>query len=257
MDGCSCLCVHECALLWHLFCHRPRMGSTRPAISGFDAVITTDVHPLGERPVFLGLVVFLPFPSCPTSASYTELIKAFTDEFTDDEGVRLFMRTSPDRDLAAVVSEIHGAPHHRIHLLGRQDGPNYQRMIRGADAFVLATHGEGWGRPAMEGAPTSSHLATPTQAWHVCALPYRACCARALHCSRNGLPTCHDTHVLIALLACTCACSHCMLARAFTAMAMELPVIATNWSGFTEFMTDDTAYLLTVDKLDDVHIRHF
>ena len=36
------------------------------------------------------------------------------------------------------------------------------------------------------------------------------------------------------------------------AMAMEVPVIATNWSGCTEFLHRDNAYLLEVEKLSDV-----
>ena len=31
------------------------------------------------------------------------------------------------------------------------------------------------------------------------------------------------------------------------AMAMGLPVITTNWGGSTEFVTDDTGYLLDID----------
>lgn len=33
------------------------------------------------------------------------------------------------------------------------------------------------------------------------------------------------------------------------AMAMEMPAIATNWSGPTDFMTKDTSYLLDVEKM--------
>jgi len=36
------------------------------------------------------------------------------------------------------------------------------------------------------------------------------------------------------------------------AMSMQMPVIVTNWSGPTEFATEDTAYLLPVDKLEIV-----
>ncbi|KAI8470059.1 MAG: hypothetical protein J3K34DRAFT_265560 [Monoraphidium minutum] len=33
------------------------------------------------------------------------------------------------------------------------------------------------------------------------------------------------------------------------AMAMELPVISTNWSGLTEFLSEDVAYPLAIDGL--------
>jgi len=56
-------------------------------------------------------------------------------------------------------------------------------LYKGADAFVLATHGEGWGLPIIE------------------------------------------------------------------AMAMQLPVIATNWSGNTEFMRESNSYLVPVASM--------
>ena len=41
------------------------------------------------------------------------------------------------------------------------------------------------------------------------------------------------------------------------AMAMELPVIATNWSGPTEFVTDDVGYLLPTEGLVDAGLEAF
>jgi hypothetical protein len=32
-------------------------------------------------------------------------------------------------------------------------------------------------------------------------------------------------------------------------MAMGLPVISTNWSGLTAFMTEETSYLIPIDGL--------
>lgn len=60
------------------------------------------------------------------------------------------------------------------------------RLYKAADAFVLPTRGEGWGRPVVE------------------------------------------------------------------AMAMELPVIVTNWSGPTEYLTEENGYPLNVDRLTEV-----
>ncbi|EER98635.1 hypothetical protein BDA96_02G161500 [Sorghum bicolor] len=59
-------------------------------------------------------------------------------------------------------------------------------LYKGANAFVLPTRGEGWGRPVVE------------------------------------------------------------------AMAMELPVIVTNWSGPTEYLTEENGYPLDVDRLTEV-----
>lgn len=60
------------------------------------------------------------------------------------------------------------------------------RLYKAADAFVLPSRGEGWGRPVVE------------------------------------------------------------------AMAMELPVIVTNWSGPTEYLTEQNGYPLDVDRLAEV-----
>jgi glycosyltransferase involved in cell wall biosynthesis len=60
------------------------------------------------------------------------------------------------------------------------------RVYKAADAFVLPSRGEGWGRPLVE------------------------------------------------------------------AMSMSLPVIATNWSGPTEFLTEDNSYPLAVDRMSEV-----
>ena len=72
-------------------------------------------------------------------------------------------------------------------------------MLVAADAFVLATHGEGWCRPLMEG-------------------------------TRQGAPS--ATFAASSLRLTTC-CRPLLL----LAMAMEVPVIATNWSGPTQFIT--------------------
>ncbi|KAL5205403.1 hypothetical protein ABZP36_033612 [Zizania latifolia] len=60
------------------------------------------------------------------------------------------------------------------------------RLYKAADAFVLPSRGEGWGRPVVE------------------------------------------------------------------AMAMELPVIVTNWSGPTEYLTEENGYPLIVERLTEV-----
>uniref|UniRef100_A0A0D9XC66 Uncharacterized protein n=1 Tax=Leersia perrieri TaxID=77586 RepID=A0A0D9XC66_9ORYZ len=60
------------------------------------------------------------------------------------------------------------------------------RLYKAADAFVLPSRGEGWGRPVVE------------------------------------------------------------------AMAMELPVIVTNWSGPTEYLTEENGYPLDIDRLVEV-----
>jgi len=78
-----------------------------------------------------------------------------------------------------------------IVMLSRVSPDHLLRLYKTADAFVLPSRGEGWGRPYME------------------------------------------------------------------AMAMRLPVIATNWSGPTEFITDDHGYLLPITGLVDANLDSF
>lgn len=78
-----------------------------------------------------------------------------------------------------------------IVILSGVPAKNLVRLYRTADAFVLPSRGEGWGRPYME------------------------------------------------------------------AQAMGLPVIATNWSGPTEFVTDENGYLLPVTGLADAGLDAF
>jgi hypothetical protein len=40
------------------------------------------------------------------------------------------------------------------------------------------------------------------------------------------------------------------------AMAMELPVISTNWSGLTAFLNEQTGYPIAVEKLVEVQTGH-
>mmetsp|Transcript_17933 Transcript_17933/g.26542 ORF Transcript_17933/g.26542 Transcript_17933/m.26542 type:complete len:456 (+) Transcript_17933:158-1525(+) len=76
-------------------------------------------------------------------------------------------------------------------ILNRVSPDYLLRLYKTADAFVLPSRGEGWGRPYME------------------------------------------------------------------AMAMGLPVIATNWSGPTEFVKDDHGYLLPINGLVDANLDSF
>lgn len=132
--------------------------------------------------------VFLSVAKWENRKAYKELIEAFSREFSQIEKVSLVLRTTPPRPLAQELQDILGDRDlpKNVWLLGHQPDTRYQLMLAGADAFVLASHGEGWGRPIVE------------------------------------------------------------------AMAMGLPVITTNWSGPTEFITPVTAYILPVTRLTPV-----
>jgi glycosyltransferase involved in cell wall biosynthesis len=90
------------------------------------------------------------------------LVRAFVEEFSRDEGVALILHTQPGaggtreslhQDVQAVLRR-HGLgrtwpPHVVFHtpLLRVDQLPS---LYKAADAFVLPTRGEGWGRPFME-----------------------------------------------------------------------------------------------------------
>ncbi|VFQ68190.1 unnamed protein product [Cuscuta campestris] len=126
------------------------------------------------------------------------LLSSYLREFDNDDGVTLFLLTNPyhsDRDFGNKIVEyvmksgmkepVHGwAPIYVIDdHIAQVDLP---RLYKAANAFVLPSRGEGWGRPIVE------------------------------------------------------------------AMAMSLPVISTNWSGPTEYMTEANSYPLSVGQFSKV-----
>ncbi|XAR53531.1 Starch synthase [Bertholletia excelsa] len=126
------------------------------------------------------------------------LLQAYLKAFSKLDGVALYLLTNPYHDdgdfgnkilefveNSDLVKPIDGwAP---IYILDTHipqlDMPG---LYKAADAFVLPSRGEGWGRPIVE------------------------------------------------------------------AMAMSLPVITTNWSGPTEYITDENSYPLPVEVLSEV-----
>ncbi|XP_061996917.1 uncharacterized protein LOC133714717 [Rosa rugosa] len=126
------------------------------------------------------------------------LLKSYLEEYTAADGVTLYLLTNPyhsDKDFsnkivefvqkAGIEKPVTGwAPVYVIDThIAQSDLP---RIYKAADAFVLPSRGEGWGRPIVE------------------------------------------------------------------AMAMSLPVIATNWSGPTEYLTEENSYPLIVDRMSEV-----
>eukprot|EP00250_Pteridium_aquilinum_P035272 c9051_g1_i1 orf=136-1608(-) len=126
------------------------------------------------------------------------LIKAYMSEFSAKDGVVLYLLTNAyhtgrvyEDDLTAYVKRVglrepqHGWPvvHVSDNHVPQSELPS---LYKAANAFVLPSRGEGWGRPHVE------------------------------------------------------------------AMSMALPVIATNWSGMTEYMTEANSYPLHVDDLVEV-----
>nr|GMC94060.1 uncharacterized protein LOC109147924 isoform X2 [Ipomoea batatas] len=126
------------------------------------------------------------------------LLRSYLREFDRDDGVALFLLTNPyhtDKDFGnKIVEYVERSDLKEPHCgwapiyviddhIAQVDLP---RLYKAANAFVLPSRGEGWGRPIVE------------------------------------------------------------------AMAMSLPVISTNWSGPTEYMTEANSYPLSVDTFSKV-----
>lgn len=126
------------------------------------------------------------------------LLQSYLKEFNSLDSVSLYLLTNPyhsdsnfDNKIVEFVEDsrmekpaMGWAPVYVIDShIAQVDFP---RIYKAADAFILPSRGEGWGRPIVE------------------------------------------------------------------AMAMSLPVIATNWSGPTEYLTEKNSYPLPVDKMSEV-----
>lgn len=147
---------------------------------------------LGKKFVFLSIFKW------EYRKGWDVLLRSYLKEFSGDDDVVLYLLTNPyhsDRDFGNKIVEYV----EKFDLEEPKDGwarvyvidehiaqVDMPRLYKAANAFVLPSRGEGWGRPIVE------------------------------------------------------------------AMAMTLPVIATNWSGPTEFMTEDNSYPLPVDSMSEV-----
>uniref|UniRef100_A0A7N0T5Z8 Glycosyl transferase family 1 domain-containing protein n=1 Tax=Kalanchoe fedtschenkoi TaxID=63787 RepID=A0A7N0T5Z8_KALFE len=126
------------------------------------------------------------------------LLSAYLKEFSGDDDVVLYLLTNPyhsDRNFGnKIVDFVRNSGLEKpvggwapIYVMEAHIAQaEFPRLYRSANAFVLPSRGEGWGRPLVE------------------------------------------------------------------AMAMSLPVIATNWSGPTEYLTEENGYPLTVDRMSEV-----
>ncbi|XBH69456.1 uncharacterized protein [Aegilops tauschii subsp. strangulata] len=126
------------------------------------------------------------------------LLTAFLQEFSGADDVVLYLLTNAyhsDTDFGGKVHRFVNNSSIEEPVLGWAEvrvvdehvpQSDLPRLYKAADAFVLPSRGEGWGRPVVE------------------------------------------------------------------AMAMELPVIVTNWSGPTEYLTQENGYPLDVDRLTEV-----
>jgi glycosyltransferase involved in cell wall biosynthesis len=126
------------------------------------------------------------------------LLKSYLKEFSKDDSVALYLLTNPyhtDGDFGnKILDFVENSEFEEpvsgwasVYVIDTHIAQSeLPRVYKAADAFVLPSRGEGWGRPLVE------------------------------------------------------------------AMSMSLPVIATNWSGPTEFLTEDNSYPLAVDRMSEV-----
>lgn len=142
--------------------------------------------------------VFLSIFKWEQRKGWDVLLKAYMEEFSKADGVALYLLINAyhsGRDFGSRIVEFvtgngikePGDGWALVHVIDfhvpQSDLPG---LYKAADAFVLPSRGEGWGRPIVE------------------------------------------------------------------AMAMALPVIATNWSGPTEYLTEENGYPLPVDRMSRV-----
>ncbi|CAL0321211.1 unnamed protein product [Lupinus luteus] len=126
------------------------------------------------------------------------LLRSYLKEFSKDDKVALYLLTNPyhtDRDFGNKILDFLENSDLRepvngwaaVYVIDTHIAQSeFPSVYKAADAFVLPTRGEGWGRPIVE------------------------------------------------------------------AMSMSLPVITTNWSGPTEYLTEDNSYPLPVDRMSEV-----
>jgi glycosyltransferase involved in cell wall biosynthesis len=133
-----------------------------------DSGVTRPVHvvPLGVDPDYFhpnitshalsGVYTFLSIFEWGERKAPEVLLRAFNDEFREDEPVVLLCKTmnvDPGVDVHEQVTQLNlQSTGGRIHLALNHVVPNYQlgSLYRSADCFVLPTRGEGWGMPVIE-----------------------------------------------------------------------------------------------------------
>lgn len=171
----------------------------------FDPVIydPSDISLLGKLVLGNGLnmkkeFVFLSVFKWEYRKGWDVLLQSYLKEFSSLDNVCLYLLTNPyhsDSDFGNKIVEfvedsrlgkpVNGWP--PVYVIDSHIAQvDFPKLYKAADAFVLPSRGEGWGRPIVE------------------------------------------------------------------AMAMSLPVIATNWSGPTEYLTEENSYPLTVDRMSEV-----
>ena len=154
------------------------------------------------------------------------LLRAYFQEFSEADDVVLVIKTQPfhsgddfEKKLWEEISraqDLAGKKRPaRLKLLARDlQLKELPRLYKAADAFVLPSRGEGWGRPHVE---ADGHQLCGTRRSRACSpvvlMPKRSPCE---------------------------------------AMSMGLPVIATNWSGSTEFLWENVSLPLQIDGLESV-----
>eukprot|EP00054_Salpingoeca_dolichothecata_P022049 m.143046 g.143046 ORF g.143046 m.143046 type:complete len:469 (+) comp24203_c0_seq1:316-1722(+) len=118
-----------------------------------------------------GRYAFLSVGKLEDRKGFIPLLKAYFQEFTARESVSLHLRSGSQEEVEVLVSEVAAS-------LGLSETPrvkyvpkvesmhDYAKLYATADAFVLATHGEGWGRPLMEAMASALPTIAPNWSGH-------------------------------------------------------------------------------------------
>ena len=129
-------------------------GVTRPIVvikEGFDPVIFNRNTTAIDRESFFGHCakdyVFIAVSKWEDRKGWDILLEAFTEEFSGLDRVCLAIRSTGLRD---EIEKVDNPNHAKIIKINKIAMSSYPSFFASADAFVLPSHGEGWGRTVME-----------------------------------------------------------------------------------------------------------
>lgn len=118
---------------------------------GFDPEIFNSKNVTSDKQKFFNHCkkdfVFLSASKWEDRKGWDVLLQAFTEEFTGIDRVCLAIRSTGLKDQ---LNHQKNSNHARILKIDKIAMNDYPSLFKSADAFILPSHGEGWGRTAME-----------------------------------------------------------------------------------------------------------
>jgi len=118
---------------------------------GFDPEVFSSKNATSDKSKFFNHCkkdfVFLSASKWEDRKGWDVLLQAFTEEFTGIDRVCLAIRSTGLKDQ---LNHQNNPNHARILKIDKIAMNDYPSLFKSADAFILPSHGEGWGRTAME-----------------------------------------------------------------------------------------------------------